>query len=54
MEPRDLTHYEKLAMIMFDSYGSHACSGVIYNCRLLVNCAPSDLDMKCITWVGMN
>ncbi|HKN18911.1 MAG TPA: hypothetical protein VJW95_03870 [Dissulfurispiraceae bacterium] len=54
MEPGNLTPYEKLAMRMFDDYGVLACSGFMYNCKLIINCSPSDLDMKCITWVGMN
>ncbi len=54
MEPRNLTPYEKLAMRMFDDYGVLAYSGFMYNCKLVINCSPSNLDMKCITWVSMN
>ena len=54
MKPRNLTPQEKLAMLMFDYYGVLAYSGFMYNCKLVINYSPSDLDMKCITWVGMN
>ena len=54
MEPGNLTPYEKLAIRMFDDYGVLACSGFMYNCKLIINCSPSNLDMKCITWVVMN
>lgn len=54
MEPTDLTPYEKLALRMFEDYGTLAYSGIIYNCKLLINSSPSRLDMKCITWVSMN
>jgi hypothetical protein len=54
MEPRDLTQYEKLAIRIFDNYGIHACNGIMYNCKLLINCSPSALDTKCISWVSMN
>jgi len=54
MKPGNLTRYEKLAMRMFDDYGVHAYSGFMYNCKLVINYSPSDLDMNCIAWVGMN
>jgi len=54
MKPGDLTPYEKLALRMFDDYGVLACSGFMYNCKLVINYSPSNLDMKCITWMGMN
>jgi len=54
MNPGNLSPYEKLAIKMFDLYSVRACSGFMYNCKVLVNCSPSDLDVKCITWVSMN
>ncbi len=54
MEQGNFTPYEKLAMRKFDDYGILACSGFMYNCKLIINRSPSDLDMNCITWVGMN
>ena len=54
MKQRNLTPYEELAMRMFDDYGVRAYSGFMYNCKLVINCSPTDLNMNCITWVGMN
>ncbi len=54
MKPRNLTPYEKQAMRMFDDYGFLACNGFMYNCKVVINCSLSDLDMNCITWVVMN
>ncbi|MBF0560301.1 MAG: hypothetical protein HQL08_16145 [Nitrospirae bacterium] len=54
MEPRDLTPYERLALRMFDDCSNLACNGIMYNCKLLINCSPSNLDLNCITWVSMN
>jgi|GEM_PF-2372173 hypothetical protein len=54
MKPANLTPYEKLAMQKFDDYGVRAYNGFMYNCKVVINCSLSKLDMNCITWVGMN
>ena len=54
MKPRNLTPYEMLAMQVFDDYGMLACSGFMYNCKVVINCSPSNVETKCITWMGMN
>jgi hypothetical protein len=53
MRQKELTHYEKMAIMMFDGQGKQAYSGVVYNCKLIIDYIAAK-DINCTAWVCMN
>lgn len=49
-----LTPYEQLAIRMFDSYGKFGFSGVLYNCKMLTDLTPVNVDVECMALLCMN
>ncbi len=54
MRQRDLGAYEKMAVKLFDSYGTSAFSGIAYTCAVLSDYSHAETRMKCMAWVCMN
>ena len=52
MRQERLTAYEQLAIRMFDSYGKSGYSGVLYNCRVVTDSTP--MNMECMALLCMN